>query len=404
MKAVFLGNTFPDDPVHLQALAQEIDLTVYGTTFKLTSFTPSSKAKTPASKPWKVGQDIAKPPPGCNSRVFKPLMRIRRGSIFWIYPGLAKALAADAPDVVHVASEPWGALALHASWWCERHPGTALLIHGTERRGHHGPMPERWGKQLFSRFVLSRSTGYVGESSGAVELARRTGLSSMSPTAVIHGNPRDPRLFRPPSSDEEKRGARRSLGLPEGGIAVGFLGRLSPHKGPLLFIDAARRIHEGTDVWNVVGGIGPLQAEVESRARNGGIRYLSGLRFPDQVAAFYQSVDIFVVPSWRTGRWDEQGPRAIIEAMMSSCLVVGSDCGSIPDMLGDCGIIVKQNDVDDLARGIADGVRRMNDSDLRERARTRAVAEYSGEAVAAKLLRIWRETSARGSGVGEPRN
>jgi glycosyltransferase involved in cell wall biosynthesis len=395
VKAVFLANTFPDDPVHLQALTKEIDLTVYGTTFKLTSFTPSADARTPASKPWKVGEHIANPPAGCSTRVFTPLVRVRRGSIFWVYPGLAKALAADVPDVVHVASEPWGALALHASWWCDRHPRTALVIHGTERRGLHGPLPERLGKQLFSRFVLRRTSGYVGESDGAVELACRTGLRRASPTAVIHGNPRDPRVFRPAEVTDERRRARKRLGLPERGIGIGFLGRLSPHKGPQLFLEAARQIGAEHDVWTAIAGIGPLQEEVERQARNAGITYLSGLRFPDEVVAFYQSLDIFVVPSMTVGRWDEQGPRAVIEAMLSSCLVVGSDCGSIPEMLGDSGIVVRQNDADDLARGMAEAIKRAGDESLRQRARNRAVAEYSGEAVAAKLLRIWRETTAR---------
>jgi glycosyltransferase involved in cell wall biosynthesis len=237
MRVVFLANTFPEDPVHLQVLADQLELTVYGTTFKLTSFTPPPGARTPRGEPTKVAQHIAQPPPGCRTRVFAPLVRIRRGPIFWVYPGLGRALSADAPDVIHVASEPWGALALQASSWCYRHPESALVIHGTDRTGWHGPPPER--------------------------------------------------------------------------------------KGPLLFLDAARKIRDQHGVWTAIGGIGPLREEVERRARGAGVTYLSGLRFPEQVVALFRSLDVFVVPSRTMGRWDEQGPRAVIEAMMSSCLVVG---------------------------------------------------------------------------------
>ncbi len=403
MRVVFLANTFPEDPVHLRVLTDQLKLTVYGTTFKLTSFTPPPDARTSRGIPTNVGLHTAEPPPDCRTRVFTPLVRVRRGSLFWVYPDLGKALNADAPDVIHVVSEPWGALALQASLWCYRHPETALVIHGADRTGWHGPLPERLGKRVVARAVLNRSDGYAGESARAVELAQRAGLDGSSPTSVIHGNPRDPQLFQPASTNEEKRQARESLGLPADGVGVGFLGRLEPHKGPMLFLDAAQRFQDVDGVWTAIGGIGPLQEEVGRRAEQTGVTNLSGLGFPEQVLAFYRSLDILVVPSKTMEHRDEQAPRAVIEAMMSSCLVVGSDCGSIPDMLGDCGIVVRQDDVDDLARGIAEAVARADDADLRKRSRDRATAEYSGEAVAAKLMHIWGETGTHRPRAGTHR-
>jgi glycosyltransferase involved in cell wall biosynthesis len=383
MKVVLMTATFPDDPVHIEALAKEVELTVYGTTFSLT---PSN-------------QGTAQPPESCRVRSFTPLVRVRRGSVPWIYPGLFAALTEDAPDVLHVESEPWGFLPLQASLWCRRHPETALVIHGTDRTGWHGALPERVAKRILARATLGRSDAHAGESARTVDLARRAGLPSDAPASAIHTNPRDPSMFRPAANEDERRGMRQSLGLPAGGIGVGFMGQLVPRKGPLLFLDACRELGTNGDVWAVIAGSGELRPVVERRARLAGVKCLPGLKFPTQVSALYRSLDIFTIPSKTTDDWEEQGPRAVIEAMMSSCLVVGSSSGAIPDMLGDSGIVVRENDTGELADGISRAIEHADDWSLRQGARRRAIAEYSGESVAAKLLELWREAAIRRSSM-----
>jgi glycosyltransferase involved in cell wall biosynthesis len=381
MRVVFVTATFPSDHVHFRALAKEVDLTVYGTTFSLT---PSTQA-------------VARPPEYCKVRCFTPFGRIRRGSALWAYPGLFKALTEDAPDVVHVVSEPWGFLSLQASLWCRRHPQTALVLHGTDRTGWHGVLPERLGKRVLARSALRRSDAHAGESAKTLHLARRAGLARDAPTSSIHTNPRDPEAFRPATDEDERRQLRRSLGVPPDGIGVGFMGHLSPRKAPLLFLDALREVRGNGHVWAVIAGSGALKDEVERMARTQGVRCFHDLKFPAQVSAFYRSLDVFAIPSRTTHDWEEQGPRVVIEAMMSSCLVVGSDSGAIPEMLGDFGIVVRENDTADLAGGIARAIQQANDWDLRRGARNRAIAEYSGASVATKLIHLWGEAKARRS-------
>ena len=106
-----------------------------------------------------------------------------------------------------------------------------------------------------------------------------------------------------------------------------------------------------------MAGIGPLEDQVKNTSARGHTTYLGGLSFPGQVVDFYRSIDVFVVPSITEGRFEEQGPRAVIEAMMTGCLVVGTDCGSIPSMVGSNGIIVPQRDVVQLAHGIREACR-----------------------------------------------
>ena len=153
----------------------------------------------------------------------------------WTYPGLYGALRHDRPDLVHVIAEPWGLLAAQAAVWSRAHPRTALVIHGADRSPMHGFGSERVAKRLLARFTLGRADAYAAESEMSVTRARSLGLPADSLGSVIHANPRNHGVFSPPADESERRRCRARLGLPEEGVGIGFLGRLSHNKGPALF-------------------------------------------------------------------------------------------------------------------------------------------------------------------------
>jgi glycosyltransferase involved in cell wall biosynthesis len=105
-------------------------------------------------------------------------------------------------------------------------------------------------------------------------------------------------------------------------------------------------------------------------------------------------VDVVVTPSVRTSESEDQSPRSVIEAMMSGCVVVGSDCGAIPLMIGDAGLITRQGDIEDLADGIVAAVSRSSDAALRSLARTRAIARYSPDTAASETIGFWERAIA----------
>jgi glycosyltransferase involved in cell wall biosynthesis len=369
------------DAQHVPELASSVDLVVYGTRFRTNFYEPE-------------------PPAECASRVFRPLVPTARGHQLWVYPGLFRALDEDCPDVVHVVSEAWGTLPVQVLVWARRHPETAVIVHAADRIWWHGSRAEIAAKRMLARAVLGRLQGFAGLTESVIDIARTAGLPGSVPTEAVHHNPRDPRLFRPPTDEGERADARRRLGLPVNGRGIGFLARLSPEKGPLPFLDAIRLARPRLgDAWVAMGGAGPLEKEVAERARAENVRMLGRVPFPDGAADFYRAVDVHVVPSVRTHDSEDQSPRSVIEAMMSACVVVGSDCGPIPDMVGDAGIITRQGDPGDLADGIVAGLASAADHDLRSRARRRALDHYSPEAVARSMLALWRRALDAREGV-----
>jgi glycosyltransferase involved in cell wall biosynthesis len=180
--------------------------------------------------------------------------------------------------------------------------------------------------------------------------------------------------------------------LPTDGIGIGFLGRFVPEKGPLLFLEALRAtglLHGAPGpVWAAVAGRGPLEVEVASSAISTGAYFLGALDYWTEVPTFFRCIDVFVAPSWKTDFWEDQSPRTVIEAMLSGCVVVGSDSGAIPPMIGEHGVIVEEKNVSSLATGLHRAIE-LNKTGIGSRARASAMERYSGPEEAQRLLAFW---------------
>jgi glycosyltransferase involved in cell wall biosynthesis len=386
LKVVFVGGSFPDDEDQFGALSRFVDVIVYGTRFRSRHYLGSRSA------------NLAEPPRFVRTRAFEPIVHSQRGHLFWAYRGFGRALTADRPDVVHVLSEPWGLLPLQAAWWARRNPGCALVIHGCDRIWWHGSSLEQAVRRRLSIFTLRRTDGYAAESAEAVRRAQEAGLPKDVPAAVVHTNPRDPKIFCPPKDEEDRVAARRRLGLQPEGIAVGFIGNLIERKGPVTFLSALKGLdgRPDADVWGAIAGRGVLEDRVRAEAPSSGAVFLGCLEFPEGVRDFFQSMDIVCVPSQTTDDWDEQSPRVVIEAMLSGCAVVASDCGATREMVGNAGIVVRERDPVDLRRGILTALKTIRSGDpIGRRASARAIAIYSGNAVADRLVEIWRRAHDR---------
>jgi glycosyltransferase involved in cell wall biosynthesis/protein-tyrosine-phosphatase len=141
---------------------------------------------------------------------------------------------------------------------------------------------------------------------------------------------------------------RRELGVNPEACLIGTAGRLSPVKGHIHLLRAARLIlqTERRARFIIVGG-GPLKDELAASARRLGIDgecLLVGPR--TDVLDLVAAMDVFVLPSL-----DEGVPMALLEAMALRRPVVATAVGGIPEVVThrDNGLLVEPGDEQALA-------------------------------------------------------
>lgn len=147
----------------------------------------------------------------------------------------------------------------------------------------------------------------------------------------------------------DRADVRRRLGLPPDRPIVLSVGNLKPIKGHDVLLEAVARI-PGRATLIFVGHDdlgGSLQRYASSRVFDHDIRFVGR---QDDVLPWYQSADLFVLPSRNEGL-----SNALLEAMACGLPVVASDVGGNRDVLehGRTGLLVPPGDPQRLAGAIA---------------------------------------------------
>ncbi len=192
----------------------------------------------------------------------------------------------------------------------------------------------------------------------------------------------------PAPTAEDRRGARETLALAPGEVAVGIVARLTDQKAHEVLIQAiARLVPTHPNIRLVVIGDGPrapeLRAEVERLGIGAQVNFL-GVR--SDVAALLPGLDLACLSSVHEG-----APMSVLEAMAAGLPVVTTDCGALRDMVGDGhdGFVVPVGDVDALADRIGTLA---DDPTLRARfgatARARAERDFRIEGTVAGFQRL----------------
>lgn len=178
----------------------------------------------------------------------------------------------------------------------------------------------------------------------ALGLGVSAGQLSCDPNGV------DTTVFQPRPAGAA--GLRRALGLEEHVPLVGFVGRLSPEKGPEVFVHAALLLRSlCPQAHGVLIGEGAMEAELRRQIRQLGLEghvHLAGLRH--DMPAVYNDLDLLVSTSH-----SEAMPLALMEAMASGLPVVATRVGGVPDLVahGRTGWLAAPGDFADIAAHVA---------------------------------------------------
>ncbi|QWR77504.1 glycosyltransferase family 4 protein [Candidatus Magnetomonas plexicatena] len=177
---------------------------------------------------------------------------------------------------------------------------------------------------------------------------------------------------------------------------IGYAGRITPEKGIETVIRALSILKDrGKNcVFFIVGGgdhKNTLQNLISESGINDLVHFLDAIS-QNEMPAFYNSLDVFVLPSLTTDRWKEQFGRVLIESMASKTPVIGSSSGEIPRVIGNSGLVFKEND----ALQLADSIQKLIDNDelraeLSKAGYKKVYENYTWSKVAESYIKAYKE-------------
>ena len=176
-------------------------------------------------------------------------------------------------------------------------------------------------------------------------------------------------------------------------FTIGYLGRLIEDKGVLDLLEALSQIKSNFNLLMI--GSGKLKNKIDSIGKRLGIS--EQIRLIDsvpssQVPDYLNCMDCIVLPSRTTKKWKEQFGRVLTEAMSCEVPVIGSDSGEIPNVLGDCGLIFKEGDIDDLYSKIKLLINSKKlRTELAKKGRQRVLDNFTQEIVARETYKIYQK-------------
>ncbi len=164
----------------------------------------------------------------------------------------------------------------------------------------------------------------------------------------------------------------------------------SPMKGARVLLEAIAKLRTERDVELVVVGRprsdGPVARSVDELGIGDAVRFVSGLSDP-ALADLFGSAEIAVVPSLYEGF-----SIPAVEAMACATPLVASRGGALPEVVGDCGVLVEPGNPSDLAAALAS---LLDDEPRRRRlgaaGRRRVEERYTWRAMAAATAQVYAE-------------
>ncbi|HEX7090785.1 MAG TPA: glycosyltransferase [Longimicrobiales bacterium] len=186
---------------------------------------------------------------------------------------------------------------------------------------------------------------------------------------------------------EERDAARRALGVPADAFHIGWVGRLSPEKGPDVMLEALGQLRDLPFVASFIGA-GPEQPALERRAARLGLaKQVLWHGVLPEAGRWFRAFDVLVLSSRSEGT-----PIVLFEAMAAGVPIVATRVGGVPDVLGEGAALLVEPEA---PAAIARALRAIHEApaaaaERARAARERLAREFSMEPWLARYEAIYR--------------
>lgn len=250
-----------------------------------------------------------------------------------------------------------------------------------------------WGNEKIIKYVRNSTDIFIAVTDRARKALQIEGISEDRIRVIPAGI--DTKRFRPGVPDKHML---EKLKVSDGEFNLLFVGRITREKGIYDLLYAAKLLSldpETKHVSILLAGSGPEQNKLRQKARLLGLeksfRFIGNFTY-GEIPALYQSVDAFILPSIPIEWWQEQFGMVLVEAMASELPVISTMSGSIPEVIGDAGILIQPGDPVSIAEAVKkvslDSVYRQ---ELGKKARKRAINVFSIDCVKDKIKKVYDE-------------
>ncbi|MDP2960068.1 MAG: glycosyltransferase family 4 protein [candidate division Zixibacteria bacterium] len=184
---------------------------------------------------------------------------------------------------------------------------------------------------------------------------------------------------------------RKEFKVPEENKLLGVIGRLSPEKGQIYFLQAFSKVIEiFPQVTALIVGEGPDEKKLKEycalKKLNSQVIFTG---YQKDINSIYKSLDLIVLPSLSEGM-----PVVALEGMFFEKPVIGTKVGGMPEVVIDrnTGILVPPEDPASLARAILELLTDESKGvTLTENARKFVLENYSLEQRVKSIIELYRE-------------
>ncbi|NJM62967.1 MAG: glycosyltransferase family 4 protein [Oscillatoriales cyanobacterium RU_3_3] len=259
------------------------------------------------------------------------------------------------------------------------------------------PYKLQWPVSVLENCNLQYTDGIIAGNLDGAEILRRRGYKGAVKVMPQLGV--DETLFSRTSKNSDLLSI---FGIQQTDFVVGYVGRFVEEKGLLTLAEALAGLKQKSWKWLLVGQ-GKLRSHLTEKCRDLGISdriIWADSVSHEEIPQYINLMNCLVLPSQTSYKfktltavgWKEQFGHVLIEAMACQIPVIGSDCGEIPHVIGDAGLIFPEGNAGALRECLQQLMEKPElAADLGKKGYHRVLNNYTNRALAEQLLDFYQE-------------